>query len=120
MGITKTNNEKLSKSLYNEILIMTAELCEKEVPADLTAAILTGPTVKHPNFMCTFIMGLVELSGRSLASIIKIYAKDDPKIASAEWRWRAYYKAHKELQKDVAILCMMVREKYCTNNKQDE
>lgn len=113
MGIYKIRNYVLTKALYNEVLIIAAEMCQRDVPSDLSAAILAGPIGKHPAFISTFLVSIMELSDRKLGSIMKLYNPQHPDNQKIEAQWRKYINSHKELQADAAIICMHVREKFC-------
>jgi hypothetical protein len=114
MGIKNVRNTISSKKLYNEVLILTAEICEKDIPASLPDTISVGPAGKHPAFICTFLMVLVELTNRPLVTIVQIYiGEKHPDASRIDRNWKSYYSHNPRLESDVAIICMHVREKLC-------
>jgi hypothetical protein len=113
-GINKKGLHSKRKELYNNVLRLACVHFEKEMPAHLESCLFAGPGTKHPVMLCTFLHALKELTGLSIRLIlITGYGISTMDAQYADKRWRNYYKSHKELQKDVAIICMLVREKYC-------
>lgn len=117
---TKKIGSSKRKQLYNEVLMLTATHFEKEIPADLVDCLGRGPGTKYPMLLCSFLISLKELTGNSLYTILYNYGINEDVSVKVAPKWLKYYKETKDMQKDVAIICMLVREKFCNNDKQYE
>ncbi len=120
MVTTKKIGSSKRKELYNQVLMLTAEHFNKEIPSDLVESISRGPGTKYPTLLCSFLMALKELTDKPLSEVLSTYNIEKEDAVKIVPKWTKYYAESKFLQKDVAIICMLVREKFCNNNKQYE
>lgn len=105
------------KELYNEILMLAAKHFDKEIPSDIVECLGRGPGTKYPTLLCSFLITLKELTGQSIYTILYNHGIEEDAAVRVAPKWIKYYKESKPLQQDVAIICMLVREKFCNNNK---
>lgn len=118
METTKKLNFDKRKELYKEVLLCSSKHFDKDVPTDLIDCLSRGPSSKYPIILCCFLMAVKELTGQSLYMILKqVYNIDSDIATPAAKRWINYYKDCPYLQQDIAMICMLIREKHCNNNK---
>jgi len=117
MGNSKKIASSKRKQLYNEVLMLAAKHFDKEIPSDLVDCLGRGPGTKYPVLLCSFLMTIKELTDNSLYTILYNHGIEEDVSVRVAPKWLKYYKESKFLQKDVAIICMLVREKHCNNNK---
>ena len=113
MGTTKKIGSSKRRELYYEILLIGVKHFDKEAPTDLIEAISRGPSIKNPILVCSFLLAVSELTGNSIALIVRNYNIEKEEAAKIGAKWMVYYKDSRFIQKDVALICMLVREKYC-------
>lgn len=110
-----------SKHLYNQIFTIISKYLDKDIPGDIKECLTIGPASKHPLTLGIFLVVIQELTGRSIQNILRIYSNmEDNELTTASKRWNNYINSLKGIQHDVAMVCTLVREKHCNNNKQYE